>query len=512
VDGIAFPDAAGRDHLRIDAATALKLLLEARTDLLHPGARVALLRELEDDFADHETSAEGQPVHVDATERDVLLHLSGLEVEFVEDLLVLDQQVADGTQAAVGVVLHAGFVEDGIVQRDHGHPLAGTALEGCDGTGHRGGLYRSLVRVLAAPDKFRGTLTSTEAAAAIGAGWRRGRPDDAVEQVPLADGGEGTLEALVAAGEGRVLSERVTGPLGDPIDAEFGLVDRDRTGVVEMARASGLALVPDGRRDALHATTRGTGELILAAARNRPERIVVCIGGSATTDGGAGMAQALGARLLDASGRDVPPGGAGLLELDRIDTSELDPAVRGCRFRVASDVDNPLVGPEGAAAVYGPQKGANARDVELLDRALTRYAEVLRRDLGVDVADRPGAGAAGGLGAGLMAFLEAELRPGIEVVMEAARFDERLPGAELVVTGEGKLDAQSLHGKTVAGVHRAAEEAGIRVLVVCGQATIRPDGVRVESLAEAFGIDRALRDTRAALEELLADVARRWPG
>jgi glycerate kinase len=372
-------------------------------------------------------------------------------------------------------------------------------------------MYRSPVRVLAAPDKFRGTLTSTEAAAAIAVGWRRGRPYDSVERLPLADGGEGTLEALVAAREGLVLSKRVAGPLGDPVDAEFGLVDGGRTGVVEMARASGLAVVPEGRRDALHATTRGTGELIRAAARHRPERIVVCIGGSATTDGGAGMAQALGVRLLDASGGDILPGGAGLLELDRIDASDLDPVVQGCRFRVASDVDNPLVGPQGAAAVYGPQKGANAKDVELLDRALTRYSEVLRRDLGVDVADRPGAGAAGGLGAGLMAFLDAELRPGIDVVMEAARFDERVAGAGLAVTGEGKLDAQSLHGKTVAGVHRAAEEAGVRVLVVCGQATIRPDGVRVESLADIFGIDRAMRDTRAALEELVADVARKWP-
>jgi glycerate 2-kinase len=372
-------------------------------------------------------------------------------------------------------------------------------------------MYGSPVRVLAVPDKFRGTLTSTQAADAIAAGWTRGRPDDAVEKVPMADGGEGTLEALVAAGGGRVLMERASGPLGDPVEAEFGLIDGGRTAVVEMARASGLELVPEERRDALRATTRGTGELILAAARHGPDRIVVCIGGSATTDGGAGMAQALGARLLDASGRDIGPGGVALLELDRIDAAGIDPAVRACRFLVASDVDNPLVGPLGAAAVYGPQKGASAEDVEVLDRALTHYAKVLRRDLGVDVAERPGAGAAGGLGAGLMAFLDAELRPGIDVVMEAARFGERLIGAELVVTGEGKLDLQSLHGKTVAGVHRAAEDAGIRVLVVCGQATVRPDGVRVEALADAFGLDRAMHDTKAALEELVEGVAARWP-
>jgi glycerate 2-kinase len=367
------------------------------------------------------------------------------------------------------------------------------------------------VRVLAAPDKFRGTLTSMEAAAAIAAGWRRARPNDAVEELPLADGGEGTLDALVAALGGRVVRERVTGPLGDPVDAEYGLVDGARIAVIEMARASGLALVPEERRDALRATTRGTGELILAAARHRPERIIVCIGGSATTDGGAGMAQALGARLLDGSGQDLGPGGAALLDLDRIDGSGIDQAARDCRFLVASDVDNPLVGPQGAAAVYGPQKGASDDDVDLLDRALARYADVMRRDLGVDVTARPGAGAAGGLGAGLMAFLDAELRPGIDVVMDAARFAERLRGAGLVVTGEGKLDEQSLHGKTVAGVHRAAGEAGIRVLVVCGQASVRPDGVRVESLADEFGMDRAMHDTRAALEELVSWVANGWP-
>ena len=364
--------------------------------------------------------------------------------------------------------------------------------------------------VLAAPDKFRGTLSSAEAAAAIAAGWRRARPDDEVDQVPLADGGEGTLEALVAALGGGVLPETVTGPLGEPVGAEYGVADDGRIGVVEMARASGLGLVPEGRRDPLHATTRGTGELILAATRHSPERVVVCIGGSATTDGGAGMAQALGVRLLDAHGRDIGPGGAALSELDRIDTSNLAPEVHDLPFLVASDVDNPLTGPNGAAAVYGPQKGASAEDVAVLDEALVHYADVLARDLGADVAGRPGSGAAGGLGAGLMAFLGAELRPGIDVVLEAVRFDERLAAAGLVVTGEGKLDEQSFHGKTVAGVQRAASARGVPLLVVAGQATVHPPDVRVESLADAFGLDRALRDTPAALEELVAGVASGW--
>jgi glycerate kinase len=240
--------------------------------------------------------------------------------------------------------------------------------------------------------------------------------------------------------------------------------------------------------------------------------MIVCIGGSATTDGGAGTAQALGVRLLDARGRDLPPGGAALLELDRIDVSGLAPDVRGVEFVVASDVDNPLLGPIGAAAVYGPQKGASPADVELLDRALARYAEVLHRDLGVDVAGVPGAGAAGGLGAGLIAFLDATLRPGIDVVMEATHFRERLEDSGLVITGEGMLDEQSMHGKTPAGVLQAAGERGVPVAIICGRATIRPPGVEVvASLVERFGEARAFRDTRSALEDLVAELAERWP-
>jgi glycerate kinase len=366
------------------------------------------------------------------------------------------------------------------------------------------------VRVLAAPDKFRGTLTAAVAAAAMARGWRRARPSDEVDEAAMADGGEGTLDALVAALGGDTFLERVTGPLGDPTDAAYGLVDEGRLGVVEMARASGLALVPVDRRDALRATTRGTGELILATCRHGPERVVVCIGGSATTDGGAGMAQALGVQLLDATGEELAPGGAALLELDRIDASGLAPEVRDADFVVASDVDNPLAGPEGAAAVYGPQKGASPEDVEVLDRALRRFADVVRRDLRVDVAALPGAGAAGGLGAGLIAFLGATLRPGVDVVMDATRLEERLGGAGLVITAEGKLDDQSLRGKTPAGVMRAAERQRVPVLIVCGQASVRPEGVRVESLVDLVGSSRAFSDTAGALEDVVAGVAEEW--
>ena len=367
------------------------------------------------------------------------------------------------------------------------------------------------MRVLVAPDKFRGTLTAAQAARAVAAGWRGVRPDDEVVEVPMADGGEGTLDALVEGLGGERRKARVMGPLGDPVEAEFGLAPgpNGAIAVVEMARASGLLLIAEARRDPLRATTRGTGGLILAACAERPTEVIVCIGGSATNDGGAGMAQALGARLLDVGGREIGPGGAGLLDLVRIDATGIDRSVRRVRFVVASDVDNPLTGPQGASAVYGPQKGASRDDVLVLDRALAHYAAVIHRDLGIDVRSVRGSGAAGGLGAGLIAFLGARLRPGVEVVMEAVRLRERLVGAGLVITGEGKLDRQSLHGKTPEGVIRTARELEVPVALVCGRAEIRPEGVPVASLVERFGEERAMRDTRRALEDLAAELARR---
>jgi glycerate kinase len=302
--------------------------------------------------------------------------------------------------------------------------------------------------------------------------------------------------------------------LGDPVRAPYGVVPGPEgpTVVVEMALASGLALLAASRRDPLRATTFGTGQLILEACRaHRPSRVIVCIGGSATNDGGAGMAQAVGVRLLDRDGRDVRRGGAALLDLDRIDATGLAPEVAAARFVVASDVNNPLTGPEGASVTYGPQKGASPDDVLLLDRALAHYAAVVFRDLGIDIRDVPGAGAAGGLGAGLIAFLGASLRPGIEVVMEAVGLEARMAGAGAAVTGEGKFDGQSLRGKTPQGVIRAAEEAGVRVAVLVGQAWVEPpDGVVLAALARRFGMDRAMKDTRRALEDLAAEVASRW--
>jgi glycerate kinase len=365
------------------------------------------------------------------------------------------------------------------------------------------------VRVLVAPDKFKGTLTAEQAADAMARGWQRGDPTAEVEVVPMADGGEGTLDALVAALGGARFTEKVSGPLGDPVSAEFAIVHTEEgpLGVVEMARASGLELLAPSRRDPKRTTTRGTGELILAACRGGSSRVLVCIGGSATNDGGAGMAQAVGVRLLNSRERAIGPGGEGLLDLATIDMRGIDPSVRAASFVVATDVDNPLVGPQGASAVYGPQKGASPADVVLLDKALGHLAAVIYRDLALDIRTVPGAGAAGGLGGGLVAFLGARLRPGVDVVMEAVRLHERMEKADLVVTGEGMFDEQSLHGKAPAGVLRAAEELRIPAVVLCGQKRAEPPGARAFSLAERFGLGPSMDRTLTLLEDLAAEVA-----
>jgi glycerate 2-kinase len=369
--------------------------------------------------------------------------------------------------------------------------------------------YRTAVRVLVAPDKFKGTLTASQAAAAMATGWRRARPADDLDELPIADGGEGTLDAIVAALGGERRSVTVTGPLGDPVRAEFGLVRRAgrRLAIVEMAQASGLQLIGTGRRDPLRASSFGTGEVIAAACREGVDEVVVCIGGSATNDGGAGVAQAIGVRLLDQRGNDIRRGGAALLDLVTIDLRTLDRAVAAARFIVAVDVDNPLTGPLGASSVYAPQKGASTEDVVLLDRALAHFAAVVARDLGVDVRALPGGGAAGGLGAGLVAFVGAGLRPGADVVMDAIGFDGRLAGADVVLTGEGRFDEQSLHGKAVGTVLERASRGGVASVVLCGEATVRPHGVVVRSLSDRVGNAVAIEQPRRALEDAAADVA-----
>lgn len=327
------------------------------------------------------------------------------------------------------------------------------------------------MRIVIAPDSFKESLSAREVCAAIARGIRRVRPDARIDEVPMADGGEGTVDALVAATRGTTRSSRVTGPLGEPIQAAWGLLG-GRTGeaVLEMAAASGLPLVPPGRRNPLHTTTYGTGELMRAALDAGARRILIGIGGSATTDGGAGAAQACGIRFLDASGEPIttPLAGARLADVHAIDASGRDPRLSHVRIDVACDVDNPLCGPGGAAAVYGPQKGATPEQVEILDRNLARFAETIRRDLGCDILNIPGAGAAGGLGAGLIAFFGGRQSRGIELVMEATRLTDRIRGADLVITGEGRLDRQSMMGKVVAGVGGAARAAGVRAVALVG--------------------------------------------
>jgi glycerate kinase len=292
-------------------------------------------------------------------------------------------------------------------------------------------------------------------------------PDADIEAVPMPDGGPGTVRAIASVTGGERRRCRVQGPLGRPVDAEWASLPGG-TAIIEMAAAAGLVLLAEDERDARATTTHGVGELVSAALDAGARMLIIGLGGSATNDGGAGMATALGARLLDARGDGIPAGGAALARLDRIDVSGLDPRLAGAKVTGASDVTNPLCGPEGASSVYGPQKGASEEAVRELDAALENYARVIERDLGVAVKDAPGAGAAGGLGAGIIAFLGAEIRPGVDVVAEVVRLGERLDGADLVVTGEGRLDGQTRYGKTVAGVARLASEAGVPVIVVPG--------------------------------------------
>jgi glycerate kinase len=286
--------------------------------------------------------------------------------------------------------------------------------------------------------------------------------------MPIADGGEGTVHALVQASQGRLVRSRVTGPLGDPVEATWGLLGGGDTAVIEMAAASGLPLIPRDQRDPTRTSTYGTGELIRHAVEHGARRLIVGIGGSATNDGGAGMAQALGVRLLDESGAELPPGGAALARLASIDVSGLEPRLQEITVEVACDVRNPLTGPNGASHVYGPQKGATSDVVETLDAALNHFASLIERDVGKDVAEVPGSGAAGGLGAGLMAFLGASLKPGIDIVFSALRVEERLRGASLVFTGEGRLDSQDVYGKGPMAIAQLARRMGIPTIAVVG--------------------------------------------
>jgi glycerate kinase len=365
-------------------------------------------------------------------------------------------------------------------------------------------------KIVIAPDSFKECLAAEAVAAAMAAGVRAAAPDAEVVCVPMADGGEGTVRALVAATGGTLHRATVTGPLGEPVEAEFGVLGDGRTAVIEMAAASGLPLAPPARRDPTRTTTYGTGELIRAALDLGARRLLLGIGGSATVDGGAGMAQALGVRLLDAAGQPIGWGGGDLERLAHADLLARDPRLAGVAVEVACDVTNPLVGPHGAARVYGPQKGATPDSVERLEANLAHLADVIERDLGVRVRDLPGAGAAGGLGAGLVAFLGATLRRGVELVIEAVGLEAKLRGADLVLTGEGRLDRQTAFGKVPVGVARLAAAKGIPVVAIAGALGEGSEAVHAEGVTACFSILDAPMDLGEALRRaphLLARTA-----
>jgi glycerate 2-kinase len=376
--------------------------------------------------------------------------------------------------------------------------------------------------VLIAPDKFKGTLTAAEVAARMAAGLARAGVDAAgIVRVPVADGGDGTVDAAVAAGYQRV-EVKVHGPAGMPVTAAFGL--RDGTAIVEAAQACGLSLLPADSLEPLTATSCGVGELILAAVRMGASRVVLGLGGVATTDGGAGLVQALGARLADVSGVEVPPGGAALARLKKLDLSGMYD-LSGIEFLVASDVDNPLLGPSGAAAVYGPQKGASAADVTVLEAGLARWADAAEEVAGdVPAAgtaprDAAGAGAAGGLGFAALLFLGARMRPGISLLLDMVSFTRQLDGARLVITGEGSLDAQSLHGKAPVGVARAAaaHDPAVPVVAVAGVCALPADRLRAAGIEAAYALTdiepdvaRCRADAGPLVERLAQRIADDW--
>jgi glycerate kinase len=373
------------------------------------------------------------------------------------------------------------------------------------------------MKVVIAPDSFKESLSAAEVAAAIAAGLREVWPQAELVCRPMADGGEGTLTALIAATGGEYRECVVSGPLGEPVAAQWGWIAQSRSAVIEMAAASGLHLVPPERRDVLRACTHGTGELIRAALEAGAERIVLGFGGSATNDGGSGMLRALGARFEDAGGQPLPPGGAALAQLARIDLSGLDPRLAGVDFEVACDVDNPLCGPRGASQVFGPQKGATPEQVQQLDSALARFADVCAQTLGRDDRDLPGSGAAGGIGFAARAFLGARFRPGVELVAEVSGLEQALVGADLLITGEGRIDLQTLHGKTPMGVAAIARRHGVPVVALAGTLGEGYQKLYGHGIDAAFSLApgpislaEALAETPRLLQQRATDIARLW--
>ncbi len=359
------------------------------------------------------------------------------------------------------------------------------------------------MKIVVAPDSFKGSVTALQAANAIEQGLRRVFPDADIDKIPMADGGEGTVQSLVDATGGNIQTQRVLGPLGNEVDAQFGILADEETAVIEMASASGLTLVATDKRNPLLTTTYGTGQLIRTALEKGCRKLIIGIGGSATNDGGAGMAEALGVQFLKSDGNPIARGGGGLGELDSIDNTNIHPAIAETATIVACDVNNPLTGPDGASHVYGPQKGATPEMVTTLDAHLEHYGNVLKQTLRQSYNDIPGAGAAGGLGAGLMAFLNAKLQLGVDIMIDAVNLKDRMKGASLVFTGEGQLDFQTAFGKTPVGVAKVAKEHNIPVIAIAGGIGDGAEAVYNAGIDAMLGIVQAPMSLEDAVEDAL---------
>lgn len=362
------------------------------------------------------------------------------------------------------------------------------------------------MKIVIAPDSYKESLSALEVATAIEQGFREIFPDADYVKLPVADGGEGTVEAMVAATQGGIIKVRVTGPLGENAEGFYGLSGDEQSAFIEMAAASGLEMVAPSLRNPLKTTSWGTGELIRHALDAGVKHIIIGIGGSATNDGGAGMVQALGAKLLDADGNPIGLGGGELEKLARIDISELDTRLADCRIEVACDVTNPLTGEEGASTVFGPQKGATPEMIARLDDALTHYAKIIARDLDIDVLNLEGGGAAGGMGAALYAFCGAELRQGIEIVTDALHLDKQVADADLVITGEGRIDSQTIHGKVPVGVAKVAKRYNKPVIGIAGSLTADVGVVHQHGIDAVFSVIYTVCTLEEALESAQENV------
>lgn len=364
------------------------------------------------------------------------------------------------------------------------------------------------MKIVIAPDSFKESLTALHVCEAVEKGIKSHFPDAEISKVPMADGGEGTVQSLVDATGGDIIQARVTGPLGKEVEAFYGILGDGNTAVIEMAAASGLHHVPVDKRNPLITTTRGTGELILKALDHKVKHIIIGIGGSATNDGGTGMAKALGAKLLDANGAEIKEGGGSLAQLASIDLTNLDSRLAEVKVEVACDVDNPLTGETGASAVFGPQKGAAPDMVKQLDRNLAHYAAIVGKEMGIHIQSIPGAGAAGGLGGGLLAFLSAELKPGVDIVIKATQLESYIKNADLVITGEGKIDGQTIYGKTPIGVAKTAKKHSVPVIAIAGSIGAGSEAVYEHGISALFSVVPGAVSLQEALEKADENIER----